>query len=184
MGKFNDDYYSYKNRFYSCVMWVNNNQSRVTIARRFRIYGLDIVPTKRLLKIYIFKFFKSWHILFMNLILKDITFLFQMPNTIFYILIEISFSGIWKLSQINCPPLRNVKNRIDGVIVSVPASSAVDHEFEPRSDQTKVYKIGTCFFSAKHAAYRKKSKDSLARNLNFFSEWREHVHPRTVISES
>ena len=33
-------------------------------------------------------------------------------------------------------------NRIGGVMVSVLASSAVDHEFESRSGQTKDYKIG------------------------------------------
>ena len=30
------------------------------------------------------------------------------------------------------------------------ASSALDHGFEPRSDQTKDYKIGIYYFSAKH----------------------------------
>ena len=34
------------------------------------------------------------------------------------------------------------KNRIGGVMVSVLASSAVDSGFEPRSGQTKNYKIG------------------------------------------
>ena len=33
----------------------------------------------------------------------------------------------------------SVKNRIVGVMVSVLASSAVDHGFEPRSGQTKDY---------------------------------------------
>jgi hypothetical protein len=36
---------------------------------------------------------------------------------------------------------RYFQNRIGGVIVSVLASSAVDRGFEPRSDQTKDYKI-------------------------------------------
>jgi hypothetical protein len=40
----------------------------------------------------------------------------------------------------------------------VLASSAVDREFEPRSGQTKDYKIAICFFSAKHEALRRKSK--------------------------
>jgi hypothetical protein len=35
--------------------------------------------------------------------------------------------------------------------------------FEPRSGQTKDYKIGICCFSAKHAALRRKSKDWMAR---------------------
>jgi hypothetical protein len=37
-------------------------------------------------------------------------------------------------------------------MVSVLASSVVDHGFESLSDQTKDYKIGICCFSAKHAA--------------------------------
>jgi hypothetical protein len=39
-----------------------------------------------------------------------------------------------------------------GVMVSVLASSVVDHGFEPRSGQTKDYEIGICCFYAKHAA--------------------------------
>ena len=62
-------------------------------------------------------------------------------------------------------------NRIDGVMVSVLASSAVERGFEPRSGQTKDYKIGICCFSAKHAALRSKSKDWLARNQNNVFEW-------------
>ena len=52
-------------------------------------------------------------------------------------------------------------NRIDSVMVSVLDSSAVDRGFEPRSGQTKDFKIGICCFSAKHAALRRKSKDQL-----------------------
>ena len=62
-------------------------------------------------------------------------------------------------------------NRIGGVMVSVLASSAVDRGFEPRSGQTKNYKISICCFSAKHAALRRKSKDWLVRNQNNVSEW-------------
>ena len=36
-------------------------------------------------------------------------------------------------------------------MVSVLASSAVDHGFEPRSGQTKEYIIGICCFSANNA---------------------------------
>ena len=56
-------------------------------------------------------------------------------------------------------------------MVSVLASSAVDRGFKPRSGQTKGYKIGICCFSAKHAAFRSKSKDWLARNQDNVSEW-------------
>jgi hypothetical protein len=62
-------------------------------------------------------------------------------------------------------------NHIGGVMVSMFASSAVDHGFEPRSGQTKDYKIGICCFSAKHAALRRKSKDWFARNRNNVSKW-------------
>ena len=53
-------------------------------------------------------------------------------------------------------------------MVSVLASSVVDRGFEPRSGQTKDYKIGICCFSAKHTALRRKSKDW---NQNNESEW-------------
>ena len=59
----------------------------------------------------------------------------------------------------------------DGVMVNVLALSAVDRGFEPRSGQTKGYRIGICYFSAKLAALRRKSKDWLARNQNNVSEW-------------
>ena len=65
------------------------------------------------------------------------------------------------------------KNRIGGLMVSVLASRAVDRGFEPLSGQSKDYKIGTCCFSAKHAALRKKSKDWSVWNQNNVSEWND-----------
>ena len=66
------------------------------------------------------------------------------------------------------PPFTsNCLNRIDGVMVSMLPSSAVDLGFEPDQD----YKNGICCFSAKYAALRSKSKDWLARNQNNVSEW-------------
>jgi hypothetical protein len=62
-------------------------------------------------------------------------------------------------------------NCIEGVMVSVLASSVVDCGFEPRSGQTKDYTIGICCFSAKHTALRRKSKDWFARNQDNVSEW-------------
>jgi hypothetical protein len=47
----------------------------------------------------------------------------------------------------------------------------VDRGFEPRSDQTKDYKISIYCFSAKHAVLMSKNKDGLARNQNNVSEW-------------
>ena len=35
-------------------------------------------------------------------------------------------------------------NCIGGVVVSMLALNAVDHEFEPRSGQNQYYKIGIC----------------------------------------
>ena len=55
-------------------------------------------------------------------------------------------------------------------MIRMLASSAVDREFEHRSGQSKDYKIGICCFSAKHTAFRRKSKDWLARNQNNVSE--------------
>ena len=58
----------------------------------------------------------------------------------------------------------SLQSRIGGVMVSMLASIAVDRWFEPRSGQTKDYKIGLCCFSAKHTVLRRKSKDWLAQN--------------------
>ena len=55
-------------------------------------------------------------------------------------------------------------------MVSVLFSGVVDRGFEARSSQTKDFKISICYFSAKHGALRKKSKDWLARDQNNVSE--------------
>ena len=44
-------------------------------------------------------------------------------------------------------------DRIGGVMVLAP--SVIERGFEPRSGQTIDYKIGICWFSAKHAAIRR-----------------------------
>jgi hypothetical protein len=49
-------------------------------------------------------------------------------------------------------------------MVSVLASSVVDRMFEPRSGQTKDYKISICCISAKYTALREKSEGWLAQN--------------------
>jgi hypothetical protein len=56
-------------------------------------------------------------------------------------------------------------------MVSMLASIVVGRGFEPRSVQTKDYKIGMGCFSAKHASLRSKSKDCLARNQNNVLGW-------------
>jgi hypothetical protein len=50
------------------------------------------------------------------------------------------------------------------------ASSAVDHEFEPQSGQTKDYEIDICCFSAKKAALKRWSKEWLALNHHHLIE--------------
>ena len=75
-------------------------------------------------------------------------------------------------------------NRIGGVMVSVLASRAVDRRFEPRSGQTKDFKIGICCFFTKHTAVRRKSKDWLALNQNNVSEWSDMSIRKTVVSVS
>jgi hypothetical protein len=61
-------------------------------------------------------------------------------------------------------------------MASVLASSAIDCGYEPRSCQTKEYKIGICCFSAKNAALRRKSKDWLASEFGNFVI--THIHLR------
>jgi len=64
----------------------------------------------------------------------------------------------------------------------VPSSSAVDRGFEARSGQTQDYKIGICCFSAKHAAFWRKSKDWLAQNLDNVSKWSDMSIRGIVVS--
>jgi len=45
-----------------------------------------------------------------------------------------------------------------GEIVSMLGSSAVDRGFEPRTGQTKDYKIGICCFSAKNVGNEEKEQ--------------------------
>jgi hypothetical protein len=77
----------------------------------------------------------------------------------YILLLDRSFSKIW--------------NRIDGVMVSVLASTPVERAFVPQSGETKDYNIGICCISAKHTALRRKSKDLLVRNQDNVSEWRD-----------
>ena len=45
--------------------------------------------------------------------------------------------------------IKNSRDRISGVMVSMLASSAIKCGFEPWSSQTKDNKIGICYFSTK-----------------------------------
>ena len=62
-------------------------------------------------------------------------------------------------------------------MVSVLVSSAAYCGFEPRSGQTKDYKIDICCFSANNAALRRKSKYWLARNQTNMSECSDMSNP-------
>ena len=55
-------------------------------------------------------------------------------------------------------------------MVNVLASNVIDRGVETYSGQTKDYTIGIWCFSAKHAALRRKSKDSLALAQDNVSE--------------
>jgi hypothetical protein len=59
-------------------------------------------------------------------------------------------------------------NRIGGVMVSMLASSTIDHGIV---GQTKDNKIGICCFSAKCTTLRRKIKDWLAQNQDNVSQW-------------
>jgi hypothetical protein len=69
-------------------------------------------------------------------------------------------------------------------MIGMLASSVVECGLESQSGQTKNYKIGICYFSTKHTALRRKSKDWLAWNQDNVSEWGRHIYPQTVVSVS
>ena len=61
----------------------------------------------------------------------------------------------------DCQESHKFKNSIGGVMVGVLAWSGVDREIKRWSGQTEDYRIGICFFSAKHAVLSSKSKTGL-----------------------
>ena len=77
---------------------------------------------------------------------------------------------LWLQKMIQNKPYK-IGDRINGVMVSVLASSVLDHGFQPRSAITKEYKIGICCFSAKHTALGSKSKNWLAQTPNNVFKW-------------
>ena len=60
-------------------------------------------------------------------------------------------------------------NRIGCVMVSMLSLTAVDCRFD--IGQTKDYKVGIWWFSARHTVFRSKSKDWLAWNQD--NEWND-----------
>ena len=56
-------------------------------------------------------------------------------------------------------------------MVIVLALMAVNHGFMLKTDQMKACEIGICYFSAKHVALRRKSKDWLVQNKDNVSGW-------------
>ena len=57
------------------------------------------------------------------------------------------------------------------IIIILLASSVQYRGFEPRTGQTKDYKIDICCFFSTHTTLRRKSKDRLARNQDSVSQW-------------
>jgi hypothetical protein len=88
-------------------------------------------------------------------------------NHIYGVMVSVLTSPTLLLNIRSYCKLSITDNHIYGVMVSVLTSSAVHRGFEPLISQTKDYKIGICFFSAK----KRKSKDGLARNQDNVSEW-------------
>jgi hypothetical protein len=66
--------------------------------------------------------------------------------------------------------------QIDGLMVSVLILCLVDHGFQFQSGQTKDYKFGTCCFSAKYTALKRKNKDLVAWNQDNMSLVERHVY--------
>ena len=56
-------------------------------------------------------------------------------------------------------------------MVSMLTSSTSDSELESRVCKNEDHKIGTCCFSAKHAALRSKRRDWFVWNQNNVFEW-------------
>ena len=74
--------------------------------------------------------------------------------------------------------------RVSDVMVSVLASSAVDRGFEPRSAQTKDYKIGICyFFAIGTQQYGERAKTGWLQIRIICPSGRD-VYLRTVVSVS
>ena len=67
-------------------------------------------------------------------------------------------------------------------MVNMLASSAVDRRFEPRSGQTKDYKIGICCISAKYTAG--KERRLVGSESGYCVRMGRHVYPRIFISVS
>ena len=72
-------------------------------------------------------------------------------------------------------------NHISGVMVSVLASHAEDRGLNLCFVKFKTLKNGVCCFSAKHAAFRSKSKERLARSLYNVSEWSDMSSCRLLL---
>jgi len=75
------------------------------------------------------------------------------------------------LEEVNRHDVTEIIDGIIGSIISMVTTSVVDHGFEPRSYQTKDYRIGICCFFIKHESLRRKTKDWLVRNQDNVSEW-------------
>ena len=75
--------------------------------------------------------------------------------------IYVTVRNKMKTKETNTLSKKKIKNDVK---VGVFTSREVGRGFEPRSDQTKDYKIDICCFSVKYAASKSKRKNQLARN--------------------
>ena len=90
--------------------------------------------------------------------------LFQLS---FHNLNHLIYTFFWYLDRYNTAHCYH----IGSIMIRVLATGVVDRAFESRSAQTKVFKIGICCYSAKHAVLISGSKDWLALNQEDVSEW-------------
>ena len=68
------------------------------------------------------------------------------------------------------------------LLLEIQSSRGVNRGFEPRSGQSKDYKIGIYCFSAKHTPLRRKSKDWWTMNQNNVSQWND-MSTRGLLSQ-
>jgi hypothetical protein len=61
--------------------------------------------------------------------------------------------------------------RIGGIMVCMPTSSAVDRASQTRLGQTKDYNIGTCCFSTRHTILWSRANNGLAGNHDMCQSW-------------
>jgi hypothetical protein len=132
---------------------------------------LASMTKRKLLLVKVCVSINDWYIEWLLYSIENKSTLIKQPIVMYYL-----YTLNWSLF------FPNITNHIGGIMVSLLASSVVEHGFEPPSGQTKDYEIDICCFSAKHAALKRKSKDWLARNHDSVSKWGDMSICKTVVS--